>query len=243
MKSSFLICLFVSLLCGGSAFFASNSPIVGLIVSLVFILVLSLTVVPMIERFKAKERRRHELFHFINSFIITLSVSDSLDMAYNSALQGQGEELTALNASISGLSTMEKIEYLDSYFQATIYRMFVSTLSIFQDQGGDIVRLAGDLLAELTRIEETENDVIALNRKNLLQFVLLWSMSLAITVFLRFGLSNFYDTLQGNVSFLACLGLFFFLMLGSIVIYISFYTDEKLSFKKSEKEKLREVDA
>ncbi len=243
MKTSFIVCLVISLVCAFASFFASDSIIFALGVALIFILVLSLSVIPMVEKFKTRERKRHECFHFINTFVTTLSVSESIDLAYASSIQGQGSELTSLSQSISELSTIEKIEYLASYFDSPIYRMFLSTLSIYQDQGGDIIRLSNELLAELTRIEETENDVISINRKNLIQFGLLWSMSLAITVFLRFGLSNFYDVLKTSVTFLSCLAAFFVLMLGSIVVYVSFYTGEKIAFGLSKKEEYKEVKA
>ena len=243
MKNSLIVFFAVSLICGAASYIASASIPLGIGVAVVFFLVFLLLVIPMIDRFSAKERKRHECFHFIHTFVTTLSVSESLDLAYESACAGKSKEFDALCASISELSTWERIQYLDSYFGTVIYRMFLSTLSIYQEQGGDIISLSNELLAELTRIEETGNKVVATNRKNLFQFILLWTMSLAITVFLRFSLANFYSLLSTSAMFFGCLIAYFTLLLVSLVIYVSAFTQEKVTMPFGNKVKRKEETA
>lgn len=228
MKMNFLVSLVLGLIAGGACYLVSENVYAGAGVGAGFFILLAFFVSPMLDRFKEKNLKRHECYQFINSFIVTLSVTKSLDRAYESGMEDLGPEAKKLNASISELNPSERVEYLASYFEQGIYGMFVSIVSIYIEQGGDVLSLSSELLAELTRIEETELSVISTNRKNVVEFISLWAMSLAIVLFMRFGLSTFYGYLKGSTTYLVALLSFFFLLGISLAVYFSNYTGEKL---------------
>ena len=204
-----------------------------------FFILIWLLAGPVYKKFLSFQTKRHECFRFINSFVVTLSVSKSIDFAYQNAMEGLGKEIENISQSISELSGLEKVEYLDSYFDMPIYRMFVSTLSIYLNEGGDIIKLSAELLAELTRLEESENDVLSANRKNLIQYCMLWGISLAVVVFMRVALANFFDLLVDSFMYLGCVIGYFALMLGSIIAYASIYTGFPLCLPFGSKAKSR----
>lgn len=239
MNVFLIVALILGVIAGGGAYFASSNLYIGIGVLVGFFLVIWLLGGPIYGRFLAFQRKRHECFRFVNSFVVTLSVSKSLDLAYASAIEGLGREIESLNSSIADLSTLEKIEYLDSYFEMPIYRMFVSTLNIYLNEGGDIISLAAELLTELTRLEESENDILSQNRKNLLQFCLLWGISLGVVIFIRVGLQSFFELLVTSPMYIGCIIAYFVLLLASVIVYVSFYTGFLPSLPFSQKGKKR----
>lgn len=228
MTGSLLFCLILSLALGGSCYFASENLYASAGVFLLFFLLSAFVVAPMLSRFQQQNRKRHECYQLVNAFIVSLSVSKSLERSYQLAIGDLGAEAKKLNGSVSELSAMEKIEYFSSYFNSGIYDMFVAIVGIYCEQGGDVLSLSSGLLAELTRIEETELSLIARNQKNLVEFCALWAMSLAIVLFIRFGLSSFYGYLKGSVAYLLSLVAFFLLMGVSFVCYFSSFTGQPI---------------
>ncbi|MCR5490805.1 MAG: hypothetical protein K6F32_01600 [Bacilli bacterium] len=229
MKTAVIYLGVLSLFVGAAAFFAANNLLIGLGVFLAFALVLCGLVYPMFAEFGKRARREHECYRFTNSFIITLSVCQSLEKSYDSAMESSDRELVALSDSLTNLNAREKLEYLDSFFEMPAYRMFLSLLDIYIEQGGDIVKISSELMQEFTRIEETRIAIIGSARKNAIQFAVLWLISLAIVVFLRIGLSNFYTYLSGSMTYMISLVIYFAFFLASLVVYAAFYT--RLKFK------------
>ncbi|MCR5079089.1 MAG: hypothetical protein K6B65_04135 [Bacilli bacterium] len=235
MNSSWIISLILALVGGGACYLATGNIIAGVATGVVYLAAIMLFGMPLLSKWYVIHRKRHECFRFVNSFVVSLSVTSSLDLSFDTAIAGLGKEIESLGRSISELTGLEKVRYLESYFDTTIYRMFLSTLEIYVTEGGDIIALSSELLAELTRIEESENDIASSNRTNLIQFCLLWAMALVVVVFLRFGLSNFFSVLETSIMYLVCVLAFFALMLFSIVIYLSTYTGLAIEFPFSRK--------
>lgn len=239
MNAFLVIAVGLGLLSGAASYFSTNNLYIAVGVFLAFALCIWLLGGPIYKKFLLFQRKRHECFRFINSFVVTLSVSKSIDFAYNHAVEGLGKEVEDLSRSISELSGLEKVEYLDSYFEMPIYRMFVSTLMIYLNEGGDIINLSSDLLSELTRFEESENDVLSANRKNLVQYCMLWGISLGVVVFMRVALANFFELLVNSPLYLGCVIGYFALMLISIIVYVSIYTGFPLCLPFVGKSKIR----
>lgn len=238
MNSSWIIGLILSLVGGGACYLATGNLIAGIATGVVYFGSIMFLGMPLLAKWYVLNRKRHECFRFVNSFVVSLSVTSSLDLSFDTAITGLGKEIESLGKSISELSGLEKVRYLESYFDFTIYRMFLSTLDIYVNEGGDIIALSAELLAELTRIEESENDIVSSNRSNLIQFCVLWAMALVVVVFLRFGLSNFFSVLETSMMYLVCVLVFFALMLISIIVYLSTYTGLPLEMPFARKKRV-----
>ncbi len=227
MNNNYGVIVILSLIAAACAYFASNNLLIGAGVLVVFLMVLLLLVEPMFRRYLSLAKQNHECYRFVSAFIVSLSVSQSLEKSFDTASSSPNKEFQKIVASISSLQPREKLEYLATYFELPQYRMFLSLLDIYVEQGGDIIKISSELMQELTRVEETRQSLSANARKNVLQFALLWIISLAIVVFLRVGLANFFSYLEGNFTYLISIIAYFAFFLVSLVVYSAFYTRVK----------------
>lgn len=191
-----------------------------------------LLIEPLISQYQTKMRKGQETYRFIHSFVISLSASKSMDLAFQNAAIGlSGEEKEVLD-SISDKSFDERLEYLSKYFQTDIYRVFVSTIRLYEEEGGEILDIASPLLRESTAIEE---DRIAHSKNvmtSLVQFSSLWLMSLLVMGILRFGLSSFYEMLVHHIGFILLVLAYFLIAYVSFFLFALGITKEKIHFKE-----------
>ena len=231
MKNVFVY-LFLSLYFGIIAYVTTSSLMVAGIVFLSYFAIAFIFIKPLIKRYLDKRRKHHEVFNFINHFIISLSVTSSLDQAFEDAtIDAKGEEKKVLE-SIAPMTTMEKLEYLPRYFEEDIYNVFLSIVKAFIEQGGDLIEIASPLLNEVTFNEEKNNSLETIRKKSLVQYGSLWFLSTIVLAFLRFGLSNFYDTLTKNLPYLLTASAYFAIAIMSFYIYVRSYTGEKMSLER-----------
>jgi hypothetical protein len=233
-----LLALAISLVHGFLAYFMSSSLFLGILTGIIYLFTFFIGIVPCFTQFDKKEKKRHEAYHFVNSFIISLSVSNSPETAFNNATNGiEDEELNKLLDHLSSFSIKEKLDYLGSYFNIPYYPMFLSIYQLSIEQGGDLLKLADPLLKEITRSEESGNESFKESSRRFMQFVSLWFMSSLILVFLRFGLKSFYETLVASKAFLITAMAYFIFALISFLIFSFAYTGERPNFKKESYEK------
>ena len=141
MKWKLFLYLGPSLGLAGLAYLASTKVWLAVAVGVISLFETLFLLAPMVKRFEEKERKRHECYRFVHSFLITLSVCDSLDKAYESGQRSFQERLKEIDDSLSKLSSKEKVEYLSSYFHMPIYGVFLSLLDLYLDRGGDVLKV------------------------------------------------------------------------------------------------------
>ena len=196
-----MIGILVSLILGICSFVASNNYIVGIAVLALGVLYFLLLARPMFKKYKAKVMRFHECYHFINTFIVSLSVKGTIQAAYESAISSMPDEFLVNIENIETFTNKEKIEHLGKYFRFHIYSLFLDLLNLFEDQGGDILQMSGYLLDELRSIEEYVDTSSSISRKKLTEFAILWFLTLVIMVFLRFALAQFFSLIEKQIFY------------------------------------------
>ena len=224
MKEVYLFFLLLTGGLGALCFLVTSSLYLSLGIAGATLLILFFMVVPAIKKYQNLQQKRHESFLFINTFLITLSVSSSIEKSYEMAIEQAEKGFRETIDGIAHLDAMARVEYLSSYFEQPIYDMFLSILKIYTEQGGDVLKLSSTLMEELTRIEETAMSLSKHAAGVLVQWIMLWAMSLAILGFARFGLNSFYDYLRSSPTYLLMVMLYFVLVDVSIVIFTSKYT-------------------
>ncbi len=70
--------------------------------------------------------RVHTCYHFINSFLVTLSVKESFEDAYQSAIRLDNKALREQVENISQLNVYDRVNYLRDYFNLAIYKLFLN---------------------------------------------------------------------------------------------------------------------
>ncbi|MCR5692897.1 MAG: hypothetical protein K6G74_02880 [Bacilli bacterium] len=214
------------------AYVTTSNLLIGGSVFLIYFAISILFIKPLVKRYLDKRRKRHEVFNFINHFIISLSITSSIDQAFEDAtIDAKGEEKEVLD-SISALTSMEKIEYLLRYFEDDIYPVFLSIVKAYLEEGGDLLEMSSQLLNEVTSNEEKHNSLETIRKKSLVQYGSLWFLSTIVLVFLRFGLSNFYDSLTKNIPYLLTSIAYFLIAIVSFYVYARAYTGEKISLER-----------
>lgn len=165
-------------------------------------------------------RRIHACYHFINAFIISMSVKESVEDAYQSGIRYEDKELNEMTENLENLKVSDRITYLREFFNLAVFKMFINVLSLYQDQGGNILNMSDELISESTRIEKSLSESLIESNRYLGQFLLLWIMSVSVLLFIRFSISSFYVSMSKSSIFVGFLLVFFILILFSIHLFI-----------------------
>ena len=222
--------LAIASLLGLSAYFVSGSLFIGGGVLICSFACFFLLVGPLLSGYVRSKRRREEAGAFISSYLLSLSATSSHEKAFNAACVGRKGDLKGIVDSISALSAMEKVEYLLSYFDESVYPMFVSVLKLHQEQGGDVLRLSGELLSESSRVLEEGIAFHGAGIRIFVQFCLMWGLSLLVLIFMKLGLSQFGDYLDGSLATFGSTIAYFAVLLLSIAAFAARFSDGKFAF-------------
>lgn len=234
MKKIDIAFIFIGILLGFLCFLTTNSI---LFAALTIVLFVADYFVLMRKRFKNYFQlieRVHTSYHFINSFIISLSVKDSLEDAYQNGIRLENKTLKMVTDELSDLTVVERVKFLRDYFQLSIYKMFLNVLDIYQDQGGNILNMADNLMRECTRTEKALTDTLSIGYKHLTEFIILWLMSLGILIFMKFSIKDFYDMMLTNNIMVPLIFGFFVIIIFSTNLFVNAFTD--LTIKEEPKE-------
>lgn len=177
------------------------------------------------KKYLRQQERVHTCYHFINSFLVTLSVKESFEEAYQSAIRITNKEFQEQIENIKTLTVYDRVSYLRSYFDLAIYKVFLNILDLYQDQGGYILTMSENLIRECTRTEKTITEATSIGNKHLVEFFLLWIMSFAIILFMRFSITEFYLMMIKQPLFIIMLFIFFLICLGSIHLFFVRFTN------------------
>ena len=233
MKKSDIIFVFIGFFLGFLCYFSTNNIIYGVVLILLFIANYFVLLRKKLLHYSDLIERVHNSYHFINAFVITLSVKCSLDDAYENAIRINNSRLNAETKELNDMPTIERVKYLKDYFKLSIYKMFLNVIDLYLDQGGNILPIADNLMRECTRTEKTLNDTLSIGYKHLIEFLILWIMAFGILIFMRFSISEFYKMMLKNVFIVPMIFIFYVLCIFSINIFVNSFTD--LSIKEEVK--------
>lgn len=224
MKKIDLVYVAISLVIAVTSFLATNIIFIPIGIFLVYLLYYFVLVRKRIKRYLLKVETIHACYHFINSFIITLSVKDSLDEAYQNGLRLAPASLSAETNEIENMTVVERLKFLRQYFNLAIYKMFLNIIDLYLDQGGSILNISDSLIRECTRVEKDLNESSSISNRHLVEFAILWLLSFFIMIFLRFALANFYMQMLNNPLIIVLICGFYLIFLLAAHLFIYQYT-------------------
>ena len=230
MKKLDIIFIVIAALMGLVSYLASMNIFFPIGVFIVFVLYYFVLCRRKIKQYFNKVNTIHCCYHFINSFIITLSVKESIDDAFESGIRLENKDFNEETRNLESMQTYDRIIYLRKYFNLAVYKMFINVLNLYLDQGGNILNLSDALLRETTRTEKALADSTSVGEKHLFEFIVLWLLTFAILLFLRFGVANFYSIMLNSSTFLALIGVYFVVVLVSIHLFVTNFSS--LSIKE-----------
>lgn len=211
--------LIISSLLGLITYIVLDNLIYMALVFVISLLYFILVIQKRYSTYYLKNNRFHQCYVFINTFLISLSINNSLTKAFSNACDEMPEEFNAQKESMEELNENEKFIYLKKYFNFHLYQLFVDIVFFWVEQGGNILAMSENLLNELRDEEEYILFSETINKSRLIEFGILWFFCLLIITILRFALMDFYPYfLNEKIYVFGILGVMF-LILFSIEIF------------------------
>ena len=229
-----LVGVIVSFVFAGVSYIASQNPFSSISIFVMSIAFFVLIARRQLNKTQQKIHRYHQCFQFINNYLISLNVKGSLSAAMTSSYEIMDEETKEIIDSIKDLSEEEKLSYLSKYFKFDLYHLFVDTVSLWNEQGGDILKMSRHLVEQVRLKEEYLLTCESLNKSKTVEFVVLWSIALVILTSLRFALSQFFNRISQTIIYQVAVVVVMLFALLSIYILILRITNVNLEGWKDE---------
>ena len=224
MKIVNILGFVIGLILAFVSFYASSNVILGgaaLIVSLLFYY---LYVLPQLNKYFSIIQKLHECYFFINNFLISLSIKESLIAAFEAVSTAISDDFKEYLDSINELSPQEKLLYLKKYFPFHLYGIFADIVLLWTEQGGNILEMSNHVTNEIREVEEYISYSESVARRKTFELIVLWVFSLSVVVVLRLSLNDFYGPLTQQFIFMASIGLLVLVVLASIFFFINRFT-------------------
>lgn len=215
-----LVGFVVSLVFAGINYIASQNIFTTLFIFLATIVFFVLVVRRQMTKNQLKIHRYHQCYQFINTFIISLNIKGSMNAALLSSYETSDESTKEVLDSIKEMSEEEKISYLGKFFKFDLYRLFVDTVFLWNEEGGDILEMSQYLINQARLKEQYLITCETIHRQKTIEFVVLWSISLAILAILRFTLSQFYFHIRDSLFYQIAVSVIILFALFSIYILV-----------------------
>lgn len=229
MNSKFVLFLLLSLVCGVISYISLSNIIVSLGIIATYLLASILLINPLLKQYEIKSKRYHENYHFINNFIIALSIKKSIKGALESILGSMPSEFNEMVEGIENMNDHEKINYLSTYFTFHSYRLFLQIIDFWEEEGGDILNMSKFLLDDIRHEEEYISKSSTLFTRKVGELISMWGICLLILVVLRFSLKEFYLNIQSQPLFMIAICILFAFLL--FTIYLLIYKGTSLKIK------------
>ena len=228
--------MIISVVFAGIAYIASQNILSSIFVFLIFLLFFVLIARRHINKNQLKIHRYHQCFQFVNTFIVSLNVKGSLNAAMQSAYDTADQDTKEIIESINELTEEEKISYLTKYFKFDLYHLFVDTIGLWNEQGGDVIKMSRHLVEQVRLKEEYLLACESINKTKSVEFVVLWSIAIAILAALRFALSQFFARICQTIFYQIAIVAILLFALFSIYLLIKRITNINLEgWKDDEK--------
>lgn len=224
MKKVDLIYIIGSLLIAFTGYLTTSIIYIAIGIFAIYILYYFALIRKRIKKYFKRIEVCHSCYHFVNSFIITMSVKESYEEAYQNGLRLAPKSLLSETSEIENMTILERISFLRSYFNLAIYKMFLNIIALYQDQGGSILKMSDSLLRECTRVEKSIKESSSISNRHLAEFGVLWILSFFILVFLRFALRQFYQQMISSVTVIVFITGFYLIFLISLHLFLLRYT-------------------
>lgn len=195
MKNIKMIFIILSLVLGITCYIACNSYVIAICIGLFSISFFLFLISPKIKKYIDSVTRYNNFHQFMNSFIISLSVTNSLEISYANA------KSTLIETYRNLLQDRESFYELVDIFPYNNYRLFSDVIRLWEEEGGDILK-ESEYILRLSRNAQEEILEASHNiKKTLVDFIALWSISISIMVFIRFALKQFYEHIANNMVY------------------------------------------
>lgn len=218
MTRTNLVGILLSIVFGFITWVATGNIIVSVVVLVLTLLEFIIFINKRFKNYDLKISRFRECYHFVNNFIVSLSIKGSIVSSLENVTNAASDTLLDVLDGVKDMNENEKIMYLKRYFPFYSYQLFLDVILLWLEEGGDILEMSQYLITNLRSEEEYISYCEKSNKKTLFEFSILWAFTLVILFVLRFVLSTFYELFTKQLLFTIGIGMIFVLALLSIEI-------------------------
>ncbi len=219
----------ISLLFGGISYLATDNFYIAIGVFLLYLLVSIILLVPRLKKYELVINRFNECFHFVNAFIISLSVRKVVSSSIESVVATMSKPFQSMFTSLKDLEDTDKLNYLSgSYYPFHIYKLFLQVIYLYQEEGGDILKMSKHLLNEARDSENYAVETSGVSKRKSIEIAILWIICLAILVFMRFALKDFFLKIKDQILYISAICVLFAFALLSLYVLVIRATNLKL---------------
>lgn len=169
--------------------------------------------------FNKRIERNYEAISFINNFIISLSVTNSINATYEAMKENASESLKQQMSSIDHLNVEIKIEYLNKYFELPLYTVFVNLINQYVESGANILDISKILIHDTRNLENRIHEFQLTTKRKERDFLVSWGFTFVILAILQIALSSFVKDVKDTLSYFPCLILGYYLMFISVYYF------------------------
>lgn len=201
-------------------YFSTSNIIISLIVGVVSGFYLLIITRKRIDRFIRKTKRYHSCYKFINSFLISLSIRNTVGAALTNVSENMDEDYKNELDGLEDVTGLETLTYLKKYYSFHIYDLFVNVVSLYEEQGGNVLNMSSLIIEQSRGIEDYINRLVNISKKKVIEFSVLWIFAIVILVALRFVLGQFYVSIISQLIFQIAIAIIFIFITISIDILV-----------------------
>lgn len=182
-------------------YLALNDFVLAAIPAVLAIAYFSFFAQPQIKKMNGVIKSFRNSYQFINNFVVALSIQPVVDTSFSHALSSLDAGFQERVGDMGSLNGIEKVKYMSNFFQFHSYQLFVDIINLWQEHGGDVLKMTTFLMNEIRESDEYITVCERMHTKKTVEFTILWIFSLVIIGVLRFALSQFYLSICDAVFF------------------------------------------
>lgn len=221
MKGNMIVFALISVFAGVTCYIATDNIFISIGEFAIFLAVSIFLLSPKLKKYSVEKNKFRECYHFINNFIISLSIKKSIAGALETTSSSMNPEFLEMYGSLENMSENEKLDYLASYFSFHDYYLFLQIVNLWQEQGGDIIAMSKYLSNNLRSNEGYLTKVDSITKRKYFEIGVLWIITLAIIIFLRFALKDFYLKIKTQIVFLIAISAIILFALLTMYLLVS----------------------
>lgn len=218
MKKIYILYLIVSVLFGLFYYWLVREWIYSVLLGFIFLIFFTFFFENRRSNFEKTIIKSHEAINFINNFIISLSVTNSLNTAFTNATNNAAEPLKDRIESIEHLTIEDRIEYLYNYFNLEIYGVFINIVKQYVFNGGDIIKISQLLLRDSRQLEERIRDYKVSISAKMTDFLISWVLTFVVLLSMNLALKNISTDLTKFAFYPALIFVFFIIFIFNLML-------------------------
>ncbi len=153
-------------------------------------------------------KKQRLCFSFISNMVVAINVKKTIEDAFIFYLERENNH-SLIKSLVHGLSALETISALSEYFSYPIYQNFQDIITIYINEGGDILTLTTYLLDDIHRAKSHLQKVIKLSLRKSIEVLILWILCFLAAIMMRFSIKDIYEAIISN----------YYISLGLVTLY------------------------